>query len=242
MILAELFKKISYTHLSELSISGEGSGQIIEAHHPKMIQRINECLLALYARFPLRIRTIVIETYAALNEYSLRPEYALFSGSLEFYKYIIDTNALRFPNDVLMIESIVDEDGEPIGLDDANDDKSWHTISYDTLSIDAPFSGERFKIRYRAMPDEIVFGPWDDVGLVTGIKNQVIPIPRTLEAALLAFVAGHIYGNMSMEGALAKSQNFLDMYENECKIVEERNLLNSSPGNTNLKPQLNGWP
>lgn len=236
MTLADLFKKISYTHLSELSISGEGSGQIVEAHHPKVIQRINECLLALYARFPLSIRTLIIETYAEVNEYSLRPEYALNSGSSQEYKYIIDTALLPFPNDVLMIDSIVDEDGESIVLDDANEEESWHTISYDTMSIDAPFSGERFKIRYRAMPSEIAFGPWET------IKTQVIPLPRVLEASLLAFVAGHIYGNMSMEGALAKSQNFLDMYENECKIVEERNLLNSSAGNTNLKPQLNGWP
>lgn len=236
MTLEELFKKLSYTHLSELSISGQGSGQVVEEHQPKLIQRANECLHALYARFPLRIRTIVLETYAAVNEYFLRPDFALFSGSMETYKYIIDTDDIPFPNDVLMIESVVDEDGELIAVNDANDDDSWHFTGYDSLSIDEPVTGDRFKIRYRAEPDEIPFGPYVD------IKNTVIPIPRVLEAAMLAYIAGHTYGNMSMEGAMAKSQNFLDMFENECKIVEERNLLNSSMGNTNLKPQLNGWP
>lgn len=236
MDLAASFKKLSYTHLAELAISGEGSGQVVEAQQPKLIQRINEGLLELYGRFPLRIRTLTLQTYALVNEYYLRPDYALFSGSSKEYKYIIDTNTVRFPNDLLMIESIVDANGEPVVFNDANNDDSWHITGYDSISIDSPLDDTLFKIRYRAMPDEIPFGPYE------AIKATPIPLPRTLEAALLAFVAGKIYGNMSMEGAVAKSQNFFVEYENQCKIIEERNFLNSSFSNTNLKPQLNGWP
>lgn len=235
MTLDEFFKKLSYTHLAELSISGEGSGQIVEAHQPKLITRANEGLVALYARFPLRIRTVEIETYASISEYYLRPEFALFSDSEETIKYIIDTEDVPFPNDVLMIESITDEDDYAVPLNDRNLAESWHLTGYDTLVIPSPADADRFRIRYRALPTEIQFGPQD-------LASVTVPIPRILEAALLAFVAGKIYGNMSMEGAMVKSQNFLDAYENECKIVEERNLLNSSINTTNLNPKLNGWP
>ncbi len=235
MTLAEFFSKLSYSHLSELAISGNGSGQIVDADQPKIVQRINEGLLKFYARFPLRIKTLSLMTYAAVNEYYLRPDFALNSDSLEEYKYIIDTVLVPFPNDLLMIESIVDSDGDPVPLNDADDEDSWHTPSYDSITIDAPVTGDLFKIRYRAMPVEISLGPIE-------ATEVTLPIPRILEAALLAYVAGQIYGNMSMEGAMAKSQHFLEMYEDECKIIEERNLLNSSYSNTNIKPQLNGWP
>lgn len=234
MTLIEIFKKLSYSHLSELSIGGEGSGLIPDKHQPKIIQRINEGLIALYARFPLRIKTLDLQTYAAINEYHLHSDYATGSTAdpLPEYLYILTEG---FADDILMIESIVDEDDEVVPLNDANDEDSWHVVGNHILSVNEPEDDLVYRIRYRAAPDEIEFGP-------PVPKTEVIPIPRILEAALIAYVAGQIYGNMSMEGALAKSQHFLDMYENECKIVEERDLLNSSPMFTNQKPKLNGWP
>lgn len=243
LTLADTFKKLSYTHLSELSISGMGSGQIPEAHRPKLIQRINEALVALYTRFPLRTKVVEILTYSTINEYVLAPEFSSYGDpdSEEEIRYIIDTEELPFPDDILMVESItgLDAEGERYTafLNDRNQSTSWYVMSQDpiTLYTDSPVADKSFWILYRALPDEIDLVPADP-------KAVRIRIPRTLEAALLAFVSGKIYGNMSMEGSLAKSQNFLDEYENECKIVEERNVLNSSEIPTNLSPKINGWP
>lgn len=235
MKLADVFKKLSFSYLSELSISGEGSGQIVEEHRPKIIQRINEALLTLYTRFPLRVKTLTLETFSTVNEYYLRPEYAVTSDSVEAIRYIIDTEQMPFANDILMIENIVDVDGFSVPFGDAESECSWRLPQYDTIVIDAPIDATRFRIYYRAMPEEVPFGPLNP-------NNVEIRLPRILENALLAHVAGNVYGNMSMEGALAKSQNFLDTYENECKILEERNVLNTSIAHTNIKPKLNGWP
>lgn len=233
MNLLELFKKLSYTHLSELSIGGEGSGQVPEEHIPKLVQRNNEGLLAMYARFPLRIKTLTLQTYAAINEYYLLSENSVSAAAPT--PYIIDTVLSPFGDDILMIDSIVDAEGETVPFNDPNEETSWHITGYDSISIDAPEDDLLFKIRYRAKPDEIVYGP-------PTAETTIIPIPRILESALMCYIAGHIYGNMSMEGAMVKSQHFLDMYETYCQDVENRNLLNSSPGFTNQKPELRGWP
>lgn len=235
MTLDKVFQKLSYTHLSELAISGHGTGQIVDESQPLVIMRINEGLMALYARFALRRKTLTLRTYEAITEYFLRPEFALNSGSAEDPKYIIDTVSEPFPDDILMITDIINEDGETLAINDRNNEDSWHFNGFDALVLAEPEADKYFVIRYIVAPEEIDLGPGDP-------KLVEIVLPRVLEPALMAHVAGHIYGNMSMEGAMAKSQHFLDMYENECKIVEERNLFAFSISSTNTNPAINGWP
>lgn len=234
MKLGDFFKKLSYSYLSELAIGGSGSGQIPDPEKPKVLMRINEALIMLYTRFPLRMKILTLQTYAAVNEYVLSQENMIGATPAPAYPYITSS----FAGDILMLDSITDAEGNVIPVNDENEEESWHVVAndpYPVLNVVEPEDDATFVVRYRAMPPEVTLGPVVD-------KDTLIPVPRHLETALLAYVAGLIYGNMSIEGALAKSQNFLDMAENEMKIVEERNTLNTSPAFTNQKVKLNGWP
>lgn len=234
MKLGDFFKKLSYSYLSELAIGGSGSGQIPDSEKPKVLMRINEALIMLYTRFPLRMKILTLQTYAAVNEYVLSQENMVGAIPAPTYPYIISS----FTGDILMLDSITDAEGNVIPVNDENEEESWHVVAndpYPVLNVVEPEDGATFVVRYRAMPPEVTLGPAVD-------KDTLIPVPRHLETALLCYVAGLVYGNMSIEGGLAKSQNFLDMAENEMKIVEERNTLNTSPAFTNQKMKLNGWP
>ena len=235
MTLDDFIKTLSYTHLSELHLGGEGMGEIPAENLPKLFTRIDAGVLALHARFALRKKTLTLMVYDEVTDYVLAPDFAVSSASLEPYKYIVDTVLNPFPNDILMITDVLDDDKIWQPINDANMCNSWYRKSFDTLTANNLKAGDLYTIRYNSVPPKIGFGRVD-------MKQVRVDIPRTLEEALLCYVAGHVYGNMSMEGAMTKSQHFLDMYENECKILEERNLLTLSESNTNINPKINGWP
>jgi len=108
--------------------------------------------------------------------------------------------------------------GLPLG--DRNDPFSWHTLSYDTLGMDYPKTGDRYFIQYRAKHAAIPLQPADTDAIE-------IRMPEVLEKALLASAASTIYGQMSMESALAKSKLNADIYEVECVQFENRNAFRS---------------
>lgn len=234
MNLRQCFQKLSYTHLSELPIVGEGSGEIPEEHYPKIIARVNEALLALHARFHLQRKKLTLQTFEGLEEYFLDSMHAVSENADP--AFIIDSVEKPFQNDILMILVIKDKEGCEVPLNDRVADCSWFTTRPDTLLIPNAEEGKQFSIWYSAAPEEITFGP----GL--SLSDTRIPLPRILEPALLAYIAGHIYGNMSMETAMVKSQHFLDMYEMECKTVEALNVLNTSITPTNDRIRENRWP
>ncbi|WP_199097199.1 hypothetical protein [Dyella sp. ASV21] len=253
MNLSELLQKLSYGQLSELPIAGEGTGVVPEANIPKLVVRINDALAKLYARFDLQKRTVILETVDGVYAYQLAPQFAQTSGSSEPNKYLKDTVANPFLDDVLQVTAILanqaalptdpnyittprldENDYIPMPLNDVEDRLSWHTLSFDTLAMDYPKTGDRYFIQYRAKHAPIPLKP-DDLDKVQ------IRIPSQLETALLSHIAGNVYAGMSMEMSLAKSQQLLALYEAECKFHEERDTFTQFNESGNVKPLLGGW-
>lgn len=253
MKLSELLQKLSYGQLSELAIAGEGTGKVPDENVPKLIVRINDALTALYTRFDLQKRSVILETADGVYAYQLAPQFAQLSGSSEIYKYIKDTVANPFLDDLLQITDVLgnqgalptdpnyitvprleDNDWISLPLNDRNDRLSWHTLSYDTLAMDYPKTGDRYFIQYRAKHVPIPLQP-------TELNKIEIRVPAALETALLSHVAGNVFAGMSMESALGKSQMLLKTYEAECSLHELRDTFAQFNEGSNAKPAMGGW-
>lgn len=236
MNAAELCQKLSLGPLSELPIGGKGSGTILPESLPKILMRANLALIALYTRFPLQLRQITLATVTGLHTYPLRYAYAQTSSSTEPVKFIQDTVADPFRGDVLAIEGVYDGEHGLLPLNIAGNELSWFTHSYDTLAVDYPRTGDVYFVEYRARHAEI---PLD--ADLTALEGFEIRVPVSLEGALLAKIAGDVYSNMSMEGALSKSQLHLAEYEAICSEQEARNTAHSSTTVEHDKFRAGGW-
>lgn len=235
MLLTEAHQKLAFGPLSELSIGGNGTGVIPPDKLPQVNFRINNALIALYTRFPLRLKTVELETVTGIHTYFLRREFAQTSPSTELNKYLKDHPSDPFLGDVSKIHGVIDAaTGMPLPLNDQHNELSWFLPSFDSLRMGYPRTGDRYWIEFRARHEEIPLQP-QDPGTVE------LVLPPELHPAFLAHVAGHVYGNMSMEGALAKSQNHLATYEAECQFHEERNTFDQWATDSNIKMQLGGW-
>lgn len=235
MKLSSLLQKLSYGPLSELPISGEGAGTIPAEHLPKLMLRANHALLALYSRFRLVKKVLVISTISGRYDYPLRAEFAQSSSSTEIEKFIKDSPASPFLGNVLMITDIFDSLQCPVPFNDAGQDKSWFSSEYDVLTMSYPLTGTDYFVCYVANPDELPLVP-QDAELVD------VRLPPQLELAFLHKVAGLTYGAMSMEGALTKANLNENIYERECQYHEAMDTFHTSHSITNLKSLLGDWP
>ena len=236
MLLSTLFENLSFGPLRDLAVGGSGSGVIPENQRPQIVVRVNHALSAIYTRFPLKHKTIRIETVSGRSQYPLRREFALTSDSTELNKFIKDTAADPFLGDVLMVESVANSENEALPFDDPNQETSWFKLSYDTLGVDNAKDEEPFFIRYQA--NHALLDP------KMATLNTDIDIPRELESALFHHVAGNIFSGMGMEGAMAKAQSHLSMYESECAMFDTNNTFHqwSSPsGVREAEFRRKGW-
>lgn len=236
MNLASIFQQLSYGHLSELAIGGTGSGSIPVAHIPKLTHRVDQALVALYTRFPLRIRALEIETVDGLFQYPLRVRHAQTSGIVEPVKFIKDSLANQFTGDVLKVHAIYDRQDKDreLPLNRRNDELSWFTSTFDTLQMGYPVTGNRYSVEYRARHDALEINPADPAAVEVAIPTELVP-------ALLAHVAGNVYGGMSMEGATAKGQALLAEFENQCSMHEATNTWDQHHEPFRDPIKVGGW-
>lgn len=235
MNLADILSKLSLGPLSEQVAFGTGAGSIEADKVPKLVFHIGQALVALYTRFPLRVRSLELETVDGLYEYPLQARFAQTSSSTELNKFIKDSIADPFPGDVLRITAVADAaTGCELPLNKRHDELSWFTSGYDTVRMGYPKTGDRYRIEYRARHAALDPNPATPAEVELRLPDELVP-------ALLAHVAGHVYGGMSMEGALAKSQGFLATYENECVLHEQSNTWDQHHTPHNTRFEQGGW-
>ncbi|MGV8863286.1 MAG: hypothetical protein ACOH2T_19230 [Pseudomonas sp.] len=233
MNLGELYQKLSYGPLQELAIAGEGSGNVPSQHQPRMTLATNAALNALYTIFPLQTKTIVIETIAGIHSYPLRRKHALTDPDPTPLKFIKDLGSDPFLGDVLRVDGIYDREHRRLPVNERGNEYSWFVPAFDTVAMDYPLDNERYFLEYRARHPELT-ADGDPA-------EQAIQLPFELQQALLHHIAHTIYGGMSMEGALAKSQNHISAFEAQVAMHDENNTFNQSWVDFNVKPQLRGW-
>lgn len=233
MKIIDLFRRLSYGELSNLALSNSGSGEIREENQPQLVHHINDGLLRLYSRFPLKIKEVIIQQVDNVTLYPLRRKYAETTEALVPYRFIKDTLDEPFEEDVILIQEVYDEYGQRI-LNDKSCDSSWFTPQADVLQIPDPDDGKPVSVIYQARHKKLDSRP-------DHIIEQEIEIPFFLENALQSFVGYRVFSNMNGQENTIKAQEYLAAYEALCLDIEQRDLANQTFHTSHDKLEQRGF-
>jgi hypothetical protein len=232
MNIEELYKKLSYGELSNLSMSGEGNGTIIESARPKIILYANDALTRLHSRFPLREKDVLIEMHEHITNYHLLPRFAKHHTPVEEkVTYILDMPLEPFTDEVIRILSVYDTYGCRLPLNNDAEPNSVFTPQAKVLQVPRPIAGSALNVAYQTKHDVLDHEKMD----------QPIFIPDTLESALTAYIAYKVYSHINTAEATNKAQEHLAFYESVCGEVVEHDLVSSTVSTTNQRFEKRGW-
>jgi len=237
MKVIELFRQLSYGELSNLSVSRSGSGEILQEKWPQILQHTNDGLLALFTRFILREKHVLIEQVAHITNYHLHPKFAESSASTAEFPYIKDMPEEHFIDDVVKILRVQSVEGWPYPLNDAGREDSLFTPQPHVLQVPRPIAGDPLSVVYQAqhpLLDDRLGGP-------DNVLDQIIHLPHYLENALKMYIAHKVFSHMNGQENLIKSQELLAAYEAFCRDVEQRDLVNQTTHTTHSKLEQRGF-
>lgn len=237
MKLSALFRSLSFGELSNLSISGEGSGNIIEAGRPKVIEAVNAALKDMFGRVVLLEKELLIRSLDWKSLYYLRKEHAVMDPSTEL-KYIIDTPKNPFTGDLVKVLHVRNECGDILPLNDAEQWASVFTPHFDSLQLTHPGAGQVFSVGYQALHPVIL----DTMDSADAVLNQEIRIPPLFEEVLRLKVAYGIFSAMSGQEMSLKAQSLEVAYEGKFIEIDQKNLIGDSGQDTNVKIYQRGFP
>jgi hypothetical protein len=236
MKLHELYGSLSNGELSNLHMAEEEPGKIKEAAKPKIVRYINDALRNLYSRFILLEKSVLIQCHQHITNYHLLEQFAVCyepyeGGPSESIRYILDLPLERFEGDVIKIMTVYGDTGIKLPLNDEARSWSVFTPQSNMLQVPRPIDGQCLSIGYQARHPLITV---ED-------ENQDILVPLVLETAFTSYIAYKVFSHMNTKESTAKAQEHLALYEAECSVVEEKDLVSSSVTTSNVRFYLNGW-
>ena len=238
MLLQDFFDQLTYGELAQVSIGNVEQEGVVPENYPHVATQINLGLLALAKRFTLNTGTVKVQEYDTINTYQLHSDFSVNSASAEPIKYIEDTVAEPFSDDVLKIEKIEDisdsEDITEIPYNILNNTDSILRRSYNKFYVPDSSGTRLLSITYRAAVKPLVIDTLDpDV--------DIIDIPPTLNQALLYYVAAKLHANRpTIDGQESTEAKYLNLYEKECVEIDTENLIEEDDF-VNSKLDDNGW-
>lgn len=233
MNITDLFTRLSYGELTNLWMSSEGNGDILEEKKPAVIQYANEGLLRLHTRFILKEKDVLIEQVSHITNYHLIEKFTESRAPQPDapYPYIKDLSREQFVNDIIKIHAVYEGGGCQLPLNDAERYDSVFTPQQNVLQVPFPVTGVSLGILYQAKHATL---NWEE-------EETDIEIPEVLESALLAFIGYRVYSGIASPEASVKAQEHLSNYESVCQEVIDRDLVNSSVSTTNVRFGKGGW-
>jgi hypothetical protein len=218
MTLNELLTTLSHGSLSNLRVGGDGTGQIPTEHEAKVIGFVNQALLALFTRFVLSEKEVVVRAQDDVINYPLKQANADNDSNTTSLKYIQDTVADPFKGDVIKISTVFDEGGVELNINRKSDVNSLYSPSPKVLQIPKPVTGNVYYVYYQA----------SHAKLSSADLDQEVEIPVPLEEALEAYVAYKTLSPMNGPEHSAKAIEHFQRYEMICEAVEKNDLVGSS--------------
>lgn len=247
MKLSEIFTQLTYGELSQLSLGGSETGEIPEASYPKIIPHVNLAMTALHKRFPLKEGRLTVNLQEGRMTYPLTSAYAVGNRrSRELVRYIADSIAEPFEDDILKIEQVLTSKGHELGLNDESDVYSCFTPTSTTLrvpmalvdsSVDVPENKvtSSLTVVYRAMSTPITIGT---AGLDP--TRVEVELPYSHLEPLLLYIASRLHNPIGMTNEFHVGNSYAAKYEMACQELEVKNLR-VDQGSQNNKLERNGW-
>lgn len=220
---------------SMVNISGvTDKNQMPTNMYPRYIGYINLALSDLHVRFLLKKGRVVIRETEGVTNYPMLPEYALSSDDDATVKFIMDDLFDPFIGDISRIESIVDEEGLPVPLNDINNPESIYYTGNNVIRIDEPTDGRLLTIVYRAKNVHI---PLDSIDP----EDVVIDLPNEFLDALILYVTSRIYAGRNDAESMSKSMAYLQQYGATCALLTDAGLLDTKDNTVEDTVYDKGW-
>lgn len=246
MKLKEIFDALTYGELSQVNIGGGEDGAISEANYPRILSSINLGLGALYRRFLVKESTVMIALQNEQTTYQLHSDYAVANRRSRETKYLVDSTAHPFKDDVAKIERVYTDDKYELLLNDRSNEESLFTPTMTTLVIpeimvsvdlDTPdhLKTTHLKVAYRAEHVPIVI----PIGFFDPARVDV-ELPYAYLNPLLYFVASRVHNPIGMVNEFNAGNNWNAKYEQACAMLEQQNIK-VDQGSQNTGIQRNGW-
>jgi len=236
--LQEIFDDLAAGPLANLALVNNTTQAIQEKDYNKVLSFVNLSLTSLHKRFTLRTGQVVVQQHPDLMHYPLRSKFAESNvASTEAIKFIKDTIADPFWDDIIKIEQVFSELGEEYIINDSAQEYPVYTPEFDVISMVPTGEIPQAVVAiYRAKYPKIVLTS-------TALDPTLIEvnIPDWILEALYARVAAYAYkGIMGDEGETSASRNYMFQYELECKRIEtEGTVANDNDTSTSFEDK--GW-
>lgn len=237
MKIDELFRQLSLGELSNLSISADGSGTIKPEQHQKIILYTQTALNALYGKFLLLEKTLMLTPLAGIGRYPLLARHSIYGrpdGEISD-PYIIDTPEEPFSEDVIKVLSVMDQEGRQVFLNDEGAAFSLFTPAPQVIQFPREIPSW-VKILSLSLTYQAKHPQLDPENL-----DQDFEIPSVLETALRYHIAGSVYSHMNGDSNTAKGLEFMTKYEKEVAEVIDRDLVSQTGSSSNHRFNRNGW-
>lgn len=222
MQLQNIFDQLSDGEFSQLSIGGQPAGVIDENNYTKVLNHINLGLTAIYTRFNLKERRLVIPLQPGVDTYDLAV------------------------SDILKVEKVTTDLDYEINLNLGEDIYSCFTPTMNSLrvplvivdqGVDLPdaLKTDGLTIIYRANHPKVVASTW---AVATG--TATVELPDSHLTALLYLVASRVHNPIGMTNEFHAGNSYYAKYEGVCQELESRGIQ-VNHGSMNEKLTRGGW-
>lgn len=233
MLLEDLYQRLSYGELNNLSLAGDGSGTIVEEARPRIVMYANEALVRLYSTFILRTNSVILTPLDHVTQYHLQKRFAFSQRDVtdEDFIYIQDLDDEPFEEDVLKVLEVFDGAGAPVPLNDAEQPLSVFTPQAKTLQVPTAWNGQVLSLLYQASHPKL-----DHTD-----SHSIIDLPDVLHGALAAFIAHKVYSHMNTVESTNKSSEHMGVFSAICEDVVDKDLVATSILQSNSRFHKRGW-
>lgn len=247
MKLQEVFDQLTHGELSQLSIGGNEAGVISPANYNRLVPHVNLGLTALYKRFPLKEGRLILELQSGRTTYPIHSNYAVSSKtSKEVVRYIKDTTATAFKDDIHKIERVYTSLGHEFGLNDEADPYGMFTPSAAVLRVPADVAAQviglpdelkspRVELVYRANHPLIIAD-----GADLEPDSIELELPYSHLEPLLFYIASRVHTPTGMTNETNMGNTYFAKYEASCQQLEMTNLRVDQGGQAD-RLSRNGW-
>lgn len=140
MLLSDFFDHLSYGDLAQYKLGTDDAGYISEADYPKIVSFINRGLSRLHTRLPLKHGQILMQTTLNQKTYKLVSTFAASTApdvADGVNRFILDHES-PFKDDIITVEKVQSQSGFEFPMNDASEDLTVLTPSYNTLQFSQP--------------------------------------------------------------------------------------------------------
>lgn len=232
MYLQDIINQLIHGELTQTSFGNSGIDTLDASDIDKLITHTNLALTALHKRFNVRQKELFLQLYEEVEEYYLRPDFAVNSGSSEPIKYIVDTPTNRFLGGVLKVEAVVDEAELELPINEGNNPDSIFTPALDILQIPYSDGDKTYSVIYRANHESIALGSDPSTTPITLNESYFEP--------LLLFIAARYHSTQPLLDGTNQGVMFMQKYEMACRRIEDFGL-NVTETEEDTRLWRNGW-